>query len=130
MYYVKPLFFKKKHYYEKEAEICNKAIKDLCILLDGTSTDIKNQLDKFKKPSIFTNQINDCSCSIFIKCIDKLVDKITDLENKICNKNFSLVKAFDTSIKSVLSPRYVHYIKKYGVPDDGIFLEELLSEFT
>ena len=133
MYYVRPFFFKKKHYYEKEANISKNDLDDLGQLLGDNATpdDIKNALDKLKKKSdVFINQIDYCDCSIYIDYMNILLDKITDLENKIPRNNFSLVEAFNTSITSVLSWRHVKYIQKYGVPDDGIFLEELLNEFA
>lgn len=132
MYYTRPFFSKGKHYYEKEAELNKNTIIDLSKQLsdDRPSSEITETLALLKrKTSIFINHFDYNGCAPLISIIEIMNEKIINLKNQIPEKKFT-VDAFNTSINTSLNMQYVLYIQKYGIPDDGIFLEELLNEFA
>jgi hypothetical protein len=120
-YYEEPEFFTKND--------INKIKK---MMADGyTPEDIQYELNKLKnkkKNFIYPENSDSCVCDVAIDLLLDQTQQIIELHALLPKTNFTL-EAFDTSIRAVLSWRHVRYIQKYGVPDDGIFLEELLNEF-
>lgn len=132
MYYTRPFLSKGKHYYEKEAGLNKNTIIDLSKQLsdDRPSSEITETIALLKrKTSIFINHFDYYGCAPLISIIEMMNEKIINLKNQIPEKKFT-VDAFNTSINTSLNMQYVLYIQKYGIPDDGIFLEELLNEFA
>jgi hypothetical protein len=151
MYYYKPFFHKYKNYYQEvifeEEQPPTDTIKIdnfKNALLNGTIDDIKNAVANLptgtggdgtgRNPNLINAIIyggsGNCDCSIYIQLIQDSVNKIVELDGKIPRPNFNVTQAFNTSMKTVLSWRHVKYIQKHGVPDDGVFIEELLNEFN
>lgn len=99
---------------------------------NGSSPEeIQSELIKMKNKKnnfIYSELDPGCGCDAALDLLLAQTQKIISLEAQLPKTNFTL-EAFDTSIRAVLSWRHVKYIQKYGVPDDGIFLEELLNEF-
>ena len=79
--------------------------------------------------NLIMNGYDTCGCAGLLQLLQTEMNIIIELEKKIPSNRFNLVKPFDTNIKTVLKTDYVKYILKYGVPDDGVFLPELLAEF-
>lgn len=149
MYYYKPFFHKYKNYYEEVIEVIEApedttAINNLKnAILTGTIDDIRNAANNlptdgggtggrpnnpnFKNALVYGG--GNCDCSIYIQVIQDSVQKMIQLDGQIPKPNFNVDKPFNTSMRTVLSWRHVRYIQKYGVPDDGVFVEELLNEF-
>lgn len=130
MYNNSPFWFKKKHYYEFEAPNKKRYDKIKKMLIENESIDniklVINDIDKFNNMFIYYTPL----CGTLYDILKINIDKIETLEGMINKNSFTVAKPFDTTITTTLNMQYVYYIQKYGVPDDGIFLEELLAEFA
>lgn len=79
--------------------------------------------------NVFNNGFDPCGCASLIQLLQIQMNLIIDLESKIPKVRFNMIDPFDTVIPTEVKLDYVKYIQKYGVPDDGVFLPELLAEF-
>lgn len=133
MFYVKSKKDNNKYYYQQPELVDTQQVNNIIDMFNtngNTSmSDIQSliiSLDSGLKP---LNSYDLCGCSSLINLLKIQMEKIIELEALIPKKLY-LAEAFNTSIPTVVNTAYVQYIQKYGVPNDGIFLPELLAEFS
>ena len=133
MFYVKSKKDSNKYYYQQPELVDTQQVNNIIDMFNtngNTSmSDIQSliiSLDSSLKP---LNSYDLCGCSSLINLLKIQMEKIIELEALIPKKLY-LAEAFNTSIPTVVNTAYVQYIQKYGVPNDGIFLPELLAEFS
>jgi hypothetical protein len=130
MYNNSPFWFKNKHYYEMEAPNKKRYERIKYMLLNNDPIEniktVINDIDKFNSMFLYYTPL----CETLYDILKINIDKIDNLSGLLNVNSFNVTKPFDTTITTTLNMQYVFYIQKYGVPDDGIFLEELLAEFA
>ena len=97
----------------------NSELADIKLLID--------QLDLFTQ--VLQNYTDINGIIILIKLLKIQINKNIKLENDLANRYYKMM-SFDTSIKTIINDKYVKYIQKYGIPEDGIFIPILLNEFS
>jgi hypothetical protein len=129
MYSVTPFLHKHKYYYDND-DIQYNLLLDLQKLYDSNATieDIQQQITTLEKiNNIYIN--NTSEYNLILNLLKSNLQRIINLQKLLPGTNFNVDKPFNTAIITSLNMKYVLYIEKYGVPDDGVFLEELLAEF-
>lgn len=129
MYTFTPFYHKNKSYYDND-DIQRQyflKIQTMC-KTNATTEQIQEQLDKLANLNgMYTNNTTEYNLTYsLLQCAN---DKITQLEKMMPGNKFNVDIAFSTQIVTSIKSSYLLYIEKYGIPDDGIFLEELLMEF-
>lgn len=129
MYQISPYWHKAKFYYDNDTPQRPILEKIQKMYSENAPTAlIQEEIKKLQKiGSVFMNNTVDCAISTNIIMI--ATDKVQTLENIVSGDKFKMDNAFETSIVTTVNTKYIKYIAKYGVPEDGIFLEELLAEF-
>ena len=132
MYGSNPYYYKHKFYYEAE-DVSLKEFRKIEKMLANNEpvAAIQASINNLERlNSIFLNNTRAQQCPT-MAILTASISKISILETIIAKKNlFSVTTVpIETSIKTEINLKYVKYIQKYGVPDDGIFLPELLAEF-
>lgn len=129
MYSVSPFLHKNKYYYDND-DIQYNLLKDLQKLYNSNATieDIQLEITALEKiNNMYSN--NTSEYNLILNLLKSNLQRIINLQKLLPGSNFNVDKPFNTAIVTSLNTKYVLYIQKYGVPDDGIFLEELLAEF-
>jgi hypothetical protein len=86
-----------------------------------------DNLDPFSK--VLINYTDPNGIMTLIELIKIQIDKNTELEKKLTMRHYA-TRSFNTTIKTVINTQYIKYIEKYGIPNDGLFIPELLAEFN
>jgi len=121
-----------KKFYLEPTSIDVNLLKEIIDLLNKNTkmSDIKpliDNLDPFSK--VMINYSDSNGIMTLLELIKIQVDKNTELEKKLTMRHYA-TKSFNTTIKTVINTQYVKYIEKYGIPNDGLFIPELLAEFN
>ena len=123
----------KKSIYATHSSVNSDLLKQIIELLNKNGSklsDIKlliNDLDPFSQ--VLTNYSDMNGLIALVKIINIQIDKNIALEKQLLMKHY-VSKSFNTTIKTVINTQYIKYIEKYGIPNDGIFIPELLAEFN
>jgi hypothetical protein len=131
-YYVKTDTRKDKFYYIEDDLIDKQEIQNINDMFSANKpfNDIKVILDNIGSGiDLFANGYDPCGCAALIDLLKIQMDIILNLESRLPQVRFNMIEPFDTVIQTEVKLDYVKYIQKYGVPDDGVFLPELLAEF-
>jgi hypothetical protein len=142
MYYSN-LIFRNKHYYSNEDLVQINKINNIKNLIKNTDNidfnnplevikygeNVRDAINDLKKNNTIINNIDNCDRLELIELIEIKNNRLLDIEYKLNRNNTFMVEGFNTIISTSISPKYILYIQKYGVPNDGIFIEELLQEF-
>jgi hypothetical protein len=124
-------YYKYKPYYVYDIFNCKK-LKDIKKMLTNNVayTVIKESIEKLIKPSkLFLNLQDNCgyNCLEIIRLqIDKLI-QCAGTGNVLLAVDPNIISPIITNIETKIDIRYVNYIMKYGVPENGEFNEELLN---
>ncbi len=132
MYGNNPFYYKNKYYYEVEDVNLKEFRKIEKMLANNEPTSIiQASIDNLNRlNSIFINNSSAQQCPA-MAILTASISKILLLETIIAKKNtFKVtITPIEAAIKTEINLKYVKYIQKYGIPDDGVFLPELLAEF-
>jgi hypothetical protein len=119
-------FYKYKPYYVSDVLDCKKIANIKKMLKNNVSYSIiKESIDELVKESrLFINLIDNCSC---LEIIQIQIDRLIQQSSSSTSKQIAAFDPIITTIETKLDMRYVNYIIKYGVPENGEFNEELLN---
>ena len=120
------------NFYPEPTSVDVNLLKDIIDMLNRNTkmSDIKSlidNLDPFSK--VMINYTDPNGIMTLIDLIKIQIDKNTELEKKLTMRHYA-TRSFNTTIKTVINTQYIKYIEKYGIPNDGIFMPELLAEFS
>jgi hypothetical protein len=121
-----------KKYFTQPTNIDTDLLKEIIDLLNKNTkmSIIKPLIDKLDPFShVIENYTDRNGLMGLIELIKIQIEKNTDLEKKLLMRHY-VSKSFNTTIKTVINIKYIKYIEKYGIPNDGIFMPELLAEFN
>jgi hypothetical protein len=135
MFYVKSKKDNNKYYYEQPELVDTQKVNDIIDMFNNDSnnsnlSNIQSLVDSLDSIStLTTNGYDLCGCLTLVNLLKIQMNKIIELEKLIPKKSF-LLTPFNTNVETVINTAYIQYIQKYGIPSDGIFLPDLLAEFS
>lgn len=130
MYSIEQKKNKCKHYYEygcNDPDIAS--LYNMVICKNNPSGDIITKVNKMiKTNNNIRNRENTC-CDELLLIIQKITNQLIEEEKKPAFGNaFAITKeTINMTIPTIVSSKHVLYIQKYGVPNDGIFLQTILD---
>jgi hypothetical protein len=121
-----------KKFYIQPTSVDTQLLKEIIDLLNKNTkmSIIKPLIDKLDPfSSVMINYTDSTGLMDLIKLTKLQIEQNVELERKLLMRHY-ITRSFNTTIKTVINFKYIKYVQKYGMPEDGIFVQELLDEFN